>query len=76
MVSTYELLTELREADKLEPLVRAGVVPITFLDYLTIYERYVLHRKTARKMQSYEDTAQELNVSARTVRIVVQKMEA
>tara|TARA_R110002167_G_scaffold81296_2_gene222674 strand:+ start:10827 stop:11057 length:231 start_codon:yes stop_codon:yes gene_type:complete len=76
MVNTFEILNSLDDAEILPMLVRKGIVPITFLDYRNIYEKYLEYRKKNGKMQSYESTATDCNVSEVTVRIVVKRMES
>ena len=76
MVNTYEIITIANESGLLNLLVQKGIVPITFMDYKSIYDSYMVHRKSKGKMQSYEDCAFDCSVSEKTVRLVVKKMES
>lgn len=76
MVSTYDILAALHNEGALMLLVNKGIVPITFLDYKSIYECYLKHRESKGKMQSYEHTSVDMGVCSRTVSFVVKEMES
>lgn len=76
MVETlHEILEELSEQKKLMPFVKKGIIPVIFMDYMHIYAVYQGHRKSEKKMTSYEFAAQDCGVSFNTVRSVVKRME-
>lgn len=75
-MTTYDILNSMEKSGVLTLLVQKGIVPITFLDYKVIYSKYLQHRRTKKKMESYEGTAIDCSVSEKTVRLVVKAMES
>jgi hypothetical protein len=76
LVNTYELIIALDEVGALNLLVVKGIIPITYLDFKDIYKCYKGHRKQCGKMQSYENAAEEMAVTPKTVMRVVKRMES
>lgn len=76
MVATHELLTALDDVGALNLLVVKGIIPITYLDFKDIYACYKRHRQDCGKMQSYENTAEDMSVTPKTVMRVVKRMES
>ncbi|WP_097055529.1 hypothetical protein [Salinimicrobium sediminis] len=75
-MSTYELIEKLEKLDYFSDLFRSGILPPHWLDYKVIYEYYQeqLKKEKLRK-QALTNTADEFNVSERTVYIIIQKMK-
>lgn len=74
-MSTYDLINKLEGLPYFNDLLKSGLVPVNWLDYKVIFEFYKaeLDRETRRK-QALTNTAEEFNVSERTVYLIVQKM--
>jgi hypothetical protein len=56
-------------------LIGLGIVPIHIYDWIHIYEYYLIERKSEKKMQSYENTAENFKISTWQVMNVVKWME-
>lgn len=75
-MSTYELIEKLEKLDYFNDLLKSGLVPLNWLDYKLIYEFYRGERKKEKfKKQALTNTADEFNVSERTVYLIIQKMK-
>ncbi len=75
-MSTYELINKLEKLDYFNDLLKSGLVPLNWLDYKLIYEFYQVQRtKEKLKKQALTNTADEFNVSERTVYLIIQKMK-
>jgi hypothetical protein len=75
-MSTYELINKLEKLDYFNDLLKSGLVPLNWLDYKLIYEFYKEERKKDQlKKQALTNTADEFNVSERTVYLIIQKMK-
>lgn len=76
MVTTYELIEKLEQLDYFNALLRQGIIPMNWVDYKVIYEFYTSERKKEKfKKQALTNTADEFNVSERTVYLIIQKMK-
>ena len=76
MVNTYEVLCELKESGVLHELLKKGIVAITYLDFMSIYETFNKFMDTGiGKMESYHMTGIEHNVHYRSVMYAIKKME-
>lgn len=76
VVDNYYLLKTMDESGLLMHFVKRGIIPITYLDYKTIYERYLDFREEYAITESYHSTAVVCNVSYGTVRKVVKLMRS
>ena len=65
----------LKEMDDLTKLVSLCIVSISIMDWIVIYEYYLLERKTLGKMQSYCNTSENYKMSESQVRNIVYWME-
>lgn len=73
MKNRYETIKAL---DNFKLLISLGIVPITIMDWLVIYEYYLEERKTNKKMQSYSNTAENYRMSESQIINVVYWMES
>lgn len=56
-------------------LVRRGILSVHLLDYITFYEDFLKdYKKTNRKYQSYQNVAEDYNVSFETIKKAVSYM--
>jgi hypothetical protein len=62
--------------DNINTLVAMGIISIIVLDWIVIYEYYLIERKTLGKMQSYCNTAENYKLSERQIMNVVAWMES
>lgn len=75
-MSTYDLINKLEDLPYFNDLLKSGLVPVNWLDYKLIYEFYRVQRaKEKFKKQALTNTADEFNVSERTVYLIIQKMK-
>ena len=72
MVNRYETL---KKATNITTLISIGVIPITIIDWIVIYEYYLDERKSQKKMQSYSNTAENYKLSERQVMNIACWME-
>lgn len=76
-MSTYDLIEKLEKLDYFNDLLKRGLVPLNWLDYKVIFEFYTAERKKQKfNKQALTNTAQEFNVSERTVYLIIQKMKS
>jgi hypothetical protein len=73
MKNRYEIIKDLN--GNFKTLVSLGIVPIQIHDWVNIYEFFLIERKTEKKMQSYENTAENFKISTRQVMNVIRWME-
>jgi hypothetical protein len=73
MKNRYEIIKALN--GNFKTLVSLGIVPIQIHDWVNIYEFFLIERKTEKKMQSYENTAENFKISTRQVMNVIRWME-
>ncbi len=75
-MSTYDLIEKLEKLDYFNDLLKSGIVPLNWLDYKVIFEFYKVERSREKfKKQALTNTADEFNVSERTVYLIIQKMK-
>jgi hypothetical protein len=75
METTATLLADMKDSGLLPKLVKRGVISISFIDYMAIYNSYLDYRKKSQKMDSYTFAAEKHFVSVATVRNIVRTME-
>ena len=70
--------------DSFSLLVKKGIIPINWIDYKVIYEYYLKELEkfdikgkvsSKNKRQAKENTAEEYNISERTVYLIISKMK-
>lgn len=76
MITTHELIQKLEDLPYFNELLKRGLVPINWVDYKLIYEFYKVElKKEAMRKQALTNTADEFNVSERTVYLIIKKMK-
>ena len=73
MVNNYEVL---KQTKNINTLIQIGVISCHILSWIQMYEYYLNRRKTEKKMQAYEDTADNFKISSRQVMNLVNYMES
>ena len=73
MKNRYQTIKAL---DNFNLLISLGIVPITIMDWIVIYEFYLEERKTNKKMHSYSNTAENYRMSESQIINVVYWMES
>lgn len=76
MVNTYELIQNIENDDRYLFLFKKGLVSLKVMDYKLYYERYKRERLSESKTQAISNTAEEYNVSERTIRNAIERMES
>ena len=77
MVTTYQLICSLMKQENFTQMLKAGIIPIQWVDYKQIYEHY--RQEYARGIRHTEAilyTADEFSVSENWVWKVKYKMES
>lgn len=75
-MSTYDLINKLEKLDYFNDLLTSGILPSNWLDYKVIFEFYQKERERCdRRKKALTNTADEFNVSERTVYLIIQKMK-
>lgn len=69
----YEFIKSLDQKMYLE-MVRRGIIPITIMTYLTIYEFYLNELKTNTKAESITYAADKYNCTEQTIYNVIKFM--
>ena len=72
-MTNYEFLKELTQ-EKFIEFVQRGIIPIVIMDYLTIYERYLVELKKNKKGVCITFCADEYNVHENTIRNIIKFM--
>lgn len=76
-MTAYKLIQQLEDEGKLNSLLSRGIVPINWVDYKLIYEYYQGQaEKEQKRMQAITNTAEEFNISERSVYVIIQKMRS
>ena len=75
MDTTYNLIKKIENDSLFIILLKKGLIPLSILDRKCYYERYLLERTTNGKLQSITNTADEYNVSERTIYNAIKLME-
>ena len=75
MDTTYNLIKKIENDSLFIILLKKGLIPLSILDRKCYYERYILERTTNSKLQSITNTADEYNVSERTIYNAIKLME-
>ena len=75
MDTTYNLIKKIENDSLFIILLKKGLIPLSILDRKCYYERYILERNTNGKLQSITNTADEYNVSERTIYNAIKLME-
>lgn len=74
-MTAYRLIQKLEDEDLLNDLLSRGIVPTNWIDYKLIYEYYQGQAaKEQKRMQAVCNTAEEFNISERSVYAIIQKM--
>lgn len=72
----YELIEKLESLPYFNELLKRGLVPINWVDYKVIYEFYQSELpKYKKRQQALTNTADEFDVSERSVYLIIQKMK-
>jgi hypothetical protein len=69
----YEFIKSIEHNQFLE-MVRRGVVPISIMDYLTVYEFFLNELKSTSKSVAITTTADKYNCSEKTIYNVINFM--
>ncbi len=72
-MNNYEFLKKLK-SDEFIQFVKRGIIPIVIMDYLTIYERYLLELKNNKKSVCITFCSDEYNVHENTIRNIIKFM--
>lgn len=73
-MNTFELINRLEKEELFMPAVNAGLISISYLDYKQIYLTFKKFRVRHGKMDSYQLTADEHNISAESVRRIIRTL--
>lgn len=81
IMAAYELIKELEALPYFNDLLKAGIVPVNWIDYKVIYEFYVRELKRLKALKepnckglAKTNTADEYKISERSVYLIIQKM--
>jgi len=72
MVNRYEVIKSISNINRLYLL---GILQIHLMDWVVIYEYYLIERQTNKKLQSYTNTAENYRLSERHIMNIVSWME-
>ena len=75
MGNTYELIKKTEDEILFLNLLRKGLIPISIMDKKVYYEYYLNELLKWNKTQAITNTAEEYNVSERTIRRALEVME-
>ena len=75
MGNTYELIKKSEDDILFLHLLKKGLIPISVLDKKVYYERFLKERGFNSKAQAITNTAEEYNVSERTIRRAIAFMK-
>lgn len=73
VMNNYTFLKEIPQ-DKFIQFVKRGIIPISIMDYMTIYDTYLDQMKWHKKGVSITYCADKYNVHENTIRNVVKFM--
>jgi hypothetical protein len=73
MVNNYSVL---KATPNINTLIQIGVISCHILQWIQMYEYYLQRRESEKKMQAYEDTAENFKISSRQVMNLVNYMES
>lgn len=73
-MTTFELIKRLENENLFMPAVKAGLISISYLDYKNIYLTFKKYRVNNNKMDSYQFTANDHNISSDSVRRIVKTL--
>lgn len=77
MVSVYELLNKASKEENFKLMLKAGIIPIQYLDYKCIYEFYCKEKaRGIRHAEAITFTAEEFGTSDNWIWKVKYKMES
>lgn len=77
MVTTYQLLCRLIKDDMFSHYVKAGIIPVEFIDYKLIYEFYTKEKsREIRHSEAITFTGEEFNKSDNWIWKIKYKMES
>ncbi|UAB84346.1 hypothetical protein INR75_19685 [Zunongwangia sp. SCSIO 43204] len=74
-MAVYQLLHKLENLPFYNKLFTTGIVPMIWLDYKLIYEFYLEELKSQKKVQAITNTAEEFNLSERSIYSIIRKMK-
>lgn len=74
-MSNYDFLKEIPK-QKFYQFINRGIIPIHIMDYLTIYERYLLELKKNKKSVCITFCADEYNLHENTIRNIIKFMKS
>lgn len=72
MVTRYNVL---KQIPNFNLLISLGIMPMSIVDWIVMYEYYLDEKKIHKKMQSYSNTAENYKVNETTIRRIVCWME-
>lgn len=70
----YEFIKSLDYSLFLE-MVRRGIIPVTIMDYLTVYEFYLSELKSNSKMTAITSSAEKYNCTEQTIYNIIRYMK-
>jgi hypothetical protein len=70
----YEFLKAMPQDHFIE-MVRRGIIPITVMDYLTVYEFYLNELKSKTKVGALNSSAEYFNCSDKTIYNIINFMK-
>ena len=74
--STYDLINELKRQELFSKMIRNGLISVSFEMYHQIYERFLeLSVVGGQKADIIFKTANEFNISERSVYVIINKMK-
>ena len=74
-MNTHELIKTIENDKKYFFLFKKGLVSLKVMDYKIYYERFLFELEKNRKAQAITNVAEEYNISERTVRNAITKMQ-
>jgi hypothetical protein len=73
--TTYEVIKKIESDPFCLELMRRGIITLKILDYKVYYERYLSELQRVSICQAITNTAEEFNVSERTIRNAINYMK-
>lgn len=70
----YEFLKAMPQ-DQFIQMVKRGIIPITVMDYLTVYEFYLNELKSKTRVGALNSAAEKYNCSDKTIYNVIKFMK-
>lgn len=75
-MTVYENINKLQKNNLLKASIKNGIISPIYIDYIKIYEDYLIERKQGiNKMQCYCNASEKYYISETTVRKIVKLMQ-